>query len=323
LLNLRTSKDLAEALGTPLRLLHTILRTADQHYDELLLIRPGGKARRVMNPRGPLRRLQTAFHEKVLFPSLDRSPYSHGGVRGRNILTNVAAHLDQRFVFTADLADFYPSIRRERVFDLFERLGCSEEVARLCSRLCTFQHRLEQGLVTSPILADQLMRTVDARIGGACERAGLVYTRFVDDLAISGPFDLETSGIPALVRRIVEGHGFHCNEDKDQFGEVARGATVTKIRFPNGHPDVRATYLAEVERQLRDAARLARGESFDGSSYTEAQIRGRVAFICWVNPRRRKRLLGLSRQVNWSRFREEARLRGLEYEIGVVSHQPD
>jgi hypothetical protein len=167
--------------------------------------------------------LQKSLHAKILLPSLDRSPYSHGGVRGRNILTNVAAHLDQKFVFTADLADFYPSIRRERVFDMFERLGCSVEVARLCTRLCTYRHRLEQGLITSPILADRLLVPVDARIGAACDRARLVYTRFVDDLAISGPFNLETSGIPALVRRIIEEHGLRCSESKDQFGQVARG----------------------------------------------------------------------------------------------------
>jgi RNA-directed DNA polymerase len=317
LLTLHAPQDLAGKLGVPLRALHAVLRDADRHYEHLELPRPGGKVRRVVNPRGPLRRLQGIFYERILLPGLDRSRYSHGGVRGRNILTNVEAHLGQSFVFTADLADFYPSIRRERIFALFGRLGCTEEVARLCSRLCTFNHRLEQGLVTSPILADQMMAPVDERIGGVCRRAGLVYTRFVDDLAVSGPFDLEASGIPPLVRRIVEEHGFRCNADKDQFGQVARGATVTQLRLANGHPDVRAAYLAEVERQLRDAARLAEGGPFEGPYHTEAQILGRVAFVCWVNPRRKRRLLSLCRQVNWPRFREEARLRGLERETGV------
>jgi hypothetical protein len=316
LLSLRNPQDLARQLETPLRSLYAILRGADKHYEELLITRPGGKVRRVINPRGPLRRLQTLLYAKILSPSLDRSPYSHGGVRGRNILTNVAAHLKKRFVFTADLADFYPSIRRERVFALFERLGCSAEVARLCTRLCTFRHRLEQGLVTSPILADQLMIPVDTRIGIACERAGLVYTRFVDDLAISGPFNLETSSIPALVRRIIEEYGLRCSEEKEQFGQVARGATVTQIRFPRGHPDVRASYLAEVERQIRDAEHLANGRPLKGPYFAKAQILGRVAFICWVNPRRRKHLFRLLRRVNWIKLREEARRRGLERQLG-------
>ena len=50
---------------------------------------------------------------------------------------------------------------------------------------------LALGLITSPILADQMMDCVDDRIGGACRKAGLVYTRYVDDLTISGPYDLE------------------------------------------------------------------------------------------------------------------------------------
>src|SRR5262249_55497729 len=160
---------------------------------------------------------------------LDRSVYSHGGVRGRNILTNVRPHLKQAFLFTTDICDFYPSVHRQRVFDLFLNLGCSTQVAHLCTRLCTYQHRLAQGLLTSPFLADHLMRPVDERIGAFCRQADLVYTRFVDDLAISGPFDLERSGFPSLVERILSENGFAVNEGKRLFGAVARGATVTNL----------------------------------------------------------------------------------------------
>jgi hypothetical protein len=314
-LNLRDEQQLAHVLKTPLRVLHGVLRRAEDYYEELVLTNPHGKDRRVASPCGPLRRLQTRFHVEVLSPLLDRSPYSHGGVPGRNVLTNVRPHLGQRFIFTADVTEFYPSIRRERIHDLFMRLGCSAEVARLATRLCTYRHRLAQGLVTSPILADQLMRPVDERIAKACERLGLIYTRFVDDLAISGPFDLSMSGVPNLVRRILQVHGFECNPAKDQFGCASRGATVTQIRFPNGHPDVRSAYLSEVERQIQDAASLACAGPFTGPYFTEAQILGRLAFICWVNPRRRKRLFGLLRRVDWRRHREQARRLGLEREV--------
>lgn len=320
-MNLHAPQDLAGKLGVPLRALYAGLRDANSHYEQLELPRPGGKVRRVVNPRGPLRRLQGVFHEKVLLPGLDRSPYSHGGVRARNILTNVKAHLGQTSVFTADLADFYPSIRRERVFDLFGRLGCSGEVARLCSRLCTFNHRLEQGLATSPILADQFMIPVDERIGGACRRVGMVYTRFVDDLAIkpvrpgaerhpvSGPAHRRGARVP-LQR----------GEGPIRAGRSRGDGDATEARKRS--PRRAGAYFAGVERQLQDAARLANGEPFQGPYYTETQLRGRVSFICWVNPCRRRRLLELSRRVNWPRFRGEARVRALERVIDGVGHRP-
>jgi hypothetical protein len=237
------------------------------------------------------------------------------------VLTNVRPHLGSAFVFTADITSFYPSIRRERVAGLFRDLGCSGDVADLCTRLCTFRHRLEQGLITSPALADQLMRPVDGRIAGVCRELGLVYTRFVDDLAVSGPFDLEASGVPALVYRILSEHGFRRNPDKDSFGAVAQGAAVTRLRFSDGHPDVARAYADELDRQLADAARLAEGDNFDGPYFTEAQIRGRVQFVGWVNPGRLRRLRSLLSRIDWNRVREEARGRGHEAVVKRVVRQ--
>lgn len=320
MLNIKTPGQLASLLKTSVRRLCGVLRRADEFCEELLLLDPRkpGRPRPVVSPRGPLRAWQKLFHSAALAPSLTRSPHSHGGVPGRSILTNVLPHLGSAFVFTADIASFYPSIRRERVACLFRRLGCSGEVADLCTRLCTFRHRLEQGLITSPALADQLMRPVDERIAGVCRELGLAYTRFVDDLAVSGPFDLGASGVPALVRRILAEHGFRPNPDKDSIGAVAEGAAVTRLRFPCGHPDVARAFADELDRQLADAALLAEGRAFDGPYFTEAQIRGRVQFVGWVNPGRLRRLRALLSRIDWGRVRQEARARGLEADVKRV-----
>jgi hypothetical protein len=313
-LDLCHPRELAVLLQIPFRKLVDTLNEADEFYEELLLLDPRkpGKERRVVSPTGVLRHLQHRFYRRVLLPVLERSTYSHGGVPGRNVLTNVRPHLAQAFVFTTDICNFYPSVHRQRVFDVFARLGCGSQAAWCCTRLCTYQNRLAQGLVTSPILADYLMRSVDERIAGACRKHGLIYTRFVDDIALSGPFDLEQSGFPSLVRCILQENGFQINPEKDRFGRVSKGAEVTNIRFPQGHPDVRRDYFEEVLRQLRDAANLGRGRAFDGPYYTEDQIRGRVRFICWVNPRRRRAILPLLARVDWPTVRAEALKRGLE-----------
>jgi RNA-directed DNA polymerase len=319
-LRLTHPAQVAQLLDTQLPHLCNVLRRADEYYDEFELQDPRNpsKVRHVVGANGVLRAWQSRFYKQSLLPNLKRSPHSHGGVPGRSTLTNVNAHQGQRFVFTVDVAAFYPSIHRERVVGLFKRLGCTEDVARICARLCTYRHRLEQGLVTSPILADLLMRPVDDRIAAACrkiaDRRGtrtLTYTRFVDDLAISSPFDLASSGIPGLVNRILKEHGFRRNASKDQFGAVSENASITRLRFPNGHPDVERTYIVELDRQLADHARLGRDEPFDGPYYTQQQIRGRVLYVCRINPGRRRQLLAMLRTVDWAAARTEAYLRGL------------
>jgi RNA-directed DNA polymerase len=227
-------------------------------------------------------------------------------------LTNVRQHIGQPFLFTADIADFYPSIHYKRVRGLFISLGCSEEVARVCTRICTFKNSLSQGLLTSPILADRLMRVVDDRIAAACRKFEGKYTRFVDDLAISAPFNLETSGVPALVFDILRRHGFAPHPDKSFIGPVNANASIANIRFHGGHPDVRNQYIDEVLRQLQDAASLSRGETFHGPYFTQNQLWGRVQFIIWVNPNRRRLLLSRFAQIDWHKAVMEAQLHGLE-----------
>ena len=141
------------------------------------------------------------------------------------------------------------------------------------------------------MLADQVMRRIDARIAGLCRDAGLVYTRYVDDLTISGPFDLKESGFSALVQRILDRTRVQSEPAQYCFGRLADGVPITKIRVKHGHLDVRKEYMEELERQIADALALTTGGEFGVRTITEAQIWGRVQFVCWINPGRRRDLL--------------------------------
>ena len=89
------------------------------------------------------------------------------------------------------------------------------------------------------------------------------------------------------------------------------GTDISKIRVKRGHLDVRGGYVKELERQLADAASLANGGDFDGPYYTEGQIRGRVQFVCWVNPGRKRELMRHFRAIPWGKVGREAARCGL------------
>ncbi len=174
MLHIRQVKHLARRLGITVKVLEkvaeTVAETPERWCEELVLLDPAKptKPRCVLNVRGQLRQLQSRMLRNVLLPALPASRYSHGGVRGRHIKTNLEPHLESTFVFTTDISNFYPSISHDRVYRLFTKtLECSPDVARLCTRLCTYDHHLALGLITSPILADQVMHVIDERIGRA------------------------------------------------------------------------------------------------------------------------------------------------------------
>lgn len=246
------------------------------------------KPRNVISLTGEWRKIQSRLYSRILKPVLQPLPWSHGGVAGRHILTNAKSHERHEFLFVADISSFYPSITCSRVNRLFlKRMKCAPAVSRLLTRLCTYDRHLSLGLVTSPILADQILQIVDLRIAEACARAGLTYTRYVDDIAISGAFDLRRSGIPKLVERILKEHGFRSEKSKQDFGRISEGMPVTNIRLSKGHPDVLKSYITELDRLLGDHASLSRGGTFVGPLLSSSQLAGKVYHVCWVNPGRR------------------------------------
>lgn len=309
MLEVQTVADLAKRIGCEHGYLIDLSRRINGLVDPLDIRSPKNpqKIRRVYSPRPPLRAIQSALYRKVLLPALPRSKYSHGGIPGRSIRTNAAAHRGQRFAFTTDISDFFPSIRATRIHAFFTRFGCSSEVSGVCTRLCTFDDRLAQGFITSSMLADQLMIPADKEIGGVCEKLKLTYSRYVDDISVSGPFNFKRSGIPNLVRRILKCHGFRVKKEKEQFGLLVDGKIcVTKVRVRGRRLDVEGTYVNELVRQLKDHASLAQGEDFDGPFRTPDQLWGSVEFVSWINPRRRHSLFGLLKRIDWVSAHKEA-----------------
>lgn len=316
MLNIRQVKHLARSLGLSAQDLLTVAENADTFCEELILVDPAKpkKEREVVNVRGKLRRLEVALLKNILERRISSSPFSHGGVRGCSIKSNFQPHRSSQYALLMDIRDFYPSITNDRVYRLYTRsYGCSPDVARICTRLCTYRYHLALGLVSSPFLANQVLGTIDRRIAHACQKLGLIYTRFVDDIAISGPFNLspDRSGVAGLVERILNDHGLRIHGDKRRHGRLADGLPITGVRMNRGHIDVKRDFICELERQIADARNLAAGRHFDGPYYTRGQVEGRVRFVCWVNRGRRQPLLRAFSSVRWAQVHANAAALGL------------
>jgi Reverse transcriptase (RNA-dependent DNA polymerase) len=315
LINLQTTGEIAAILETTEEHLRWTLMRVPRLCHKLTiedLDRPKKKPRVVYDPRGRLRTLQKKIHTKILLPGLERFPNSHGGVPGKNILTSVRRHKKQQFVYCGDIHNFYPSIHYSRVLGLFLELGCSDEAAKVLTRLCTNHHRIEQGFITSPILADRLFHSADKRIVQLCKKHDLIYTRYVDDVTISSPFDLKKSGIPKTIAKILAATGFMKNEDKDRFGSISKGTFILGLRVKKGdRPNASADYLEETRRRLTAMIALGNGEKFHGQYYSRNELWGRLGFAAWVNKTRMREIMSIWRSVDWDKVEAEADRRGI------------
>ena len=295
-------KKLAGLLGLPVTDVKEAIAEKNRFCRKFCLHdpRPKGKDRIVLVVHGKLRRVQDRLYNRVLLRYLRPSDYSFGGVKGRSIKDNAGKHLANQFLFTTDISQFYPTISHHKVFRFFRKsLGWPDEGSSICTQICTYDGHLALGLVTSPMLADQILRPLDSQIAEACGRYGVTYTRYVDDITLSAGFRIKDSPLPDIVRRLLAEHGFKAKTEKTLEGE-ATGAdmAVTKLRLKGDHLDVRKEYIAALEDQIQAARDLAAGRVPKTPFWPEATVYGRVRFVLWVNPGRRD-LLARVRSVDW------------------------
>jgi RNA-directed DNA polymerase len=179
---------------------------------ELIQRFPNGKARILRVPTGPLKALQQRIKARII----DVVPVAscvHGGVRGRSVVTNALPHLRKPVVFSVDVMDFFPSVNTNNVRKIFERLAFGPEAASVLTALTTWDNQLPQGASTSTGLSNLSMARVDGRLQRLAVLHQFAYTRYIDDLTLSGGKRL--LGFRSLICTVVEEEGFLVNPEKN------------------------------------------------------------------------------------------------------------
>jgi RNA-directed DNA polymerase len=156
-------------------------------YSTFDVPRRNGGTRRIEAPIRTLKFIQRLLHE-----SLSRlygpHPAVHGFLADRSIVTNAKCHLGRRYVLNIDLADFFPSITRKRIYGrlVAEPYGLDKKVANLIAALSTNRYaRLPQGSPSSPVIANMVTAQLDADLAELCGQLRCRYTRYADDMTIS------------------------------------------------------------------------------------------------------------------------------------------
>jgi len=120
------------------------------------------------------------------------------------------------------------------------------------------------------------MTRVDVRLEGLAATQGFDYTRYVDDLTISGPERLKK--FRGLIQTIVEEEGFRVNPDKILTMHSGERQVVTKIVV-----NTKLNLPREDRKQLRlkalQHAAAPRRTRSDGES-----LRGQLSWLHSVNP---------------------------------------
>lgn len=304
---LATPADIAGVLGLSIAHLrwlafHTEVATRI-HYVQFTVPKRSGGVRQLSAPHKKLAAAQRWILENIL-NKLPVEPPAHGFLRGKSIVSNAQAHAGRAAVLNMDLADFFPSINFRRVRSVFARLGYSPAAASILALLCTECPRkqveyagkpywvatgprgLPQGACTSPALSNQVARRLDKRLSGLARKLDLSYTRYADDITISGSegFLPQVGYVMARIRHIAEDEGFAVNLKKSRVLRQNAAQLVTGLVVNH-----RPTLARKEIRRLRAILHRAKTEGLDaqnreGRPHFRAWLQGKIAYLAMVRP---------------------------------------
>lgn len=304
-LNIRSLRHLSRRLNVKLEVLEGVAESIGFQYVEARIRKKDGESLRTINAPGErLMRIQRSINENLL-ADLWLPDSIHGSRTGRSVVTATAPHRGRPFWWRADIKDFYPSISARRVYDMFIELGCSPDVARLLTRLTTYDHRLPQGAPTSSALANLYLRfsRVAQRLEGLARTHGLQVTLYGDDIVITG--DEPFMDLQEHIREIIESCGLRLHPVKTLekvVGPDAKHAVLGVITNSRGHEvDVPRSYRRRLRTLLRLCQRNGPGILVrkNITRHPRAFLVGKIAYASNINPRNRS-LLGELDKIDWS-----------------------
>lgn len=297
----------------------TWLRTANprlRHYRVFRREKRQG-VRVIEAPKPRMRETQRRLLRRLV-PRIPAHPAARGFEPGSSTAAFAWPHSDRPTVLRVDLEHCFESIGAGRVRRIFDDVGYPAHIARLLAELCTTstpadqlggidlthaallrRRHLPQGAPTSPHLANLALARVDRRVDGYARAHGLRYTRYGDDLALSGD-DIDPDGALWTVMRIVSDCGFVVHPDKVRIMHRHQQQRLAGL-VVNDRPRVSREDYDNLRALLHNARRSgAQSQNNEGHNDFRAHVYGLIAWVGATGHERRRRLLDMADRVDWS-----------------------
>lgn len=204
-------QELSLATGLPVPELERIIETAPRRYKVYYIPKKRGGWRQIAHPAQELKALQRVLHERYLRKFAVHSA-AMAYVRGRNIGENAEYHTAGNVFLKLDFETFFTSIKVGDWTKFLAKHGAGifapEDVAMATKILfwgdgSARPKCLSIGAPTSPILSNILLHELDTILALQARQRRVRYTRYADDITISGRTFDEVLAFERIVRHEV------------------------------------------------------------------------------------------------------------------------
>ena len=192
------------------------------------------KRRVISDPNKSMRRVHKAFihwlNSAINLEKIRKAlRFATGSVQGSSHVENVRLHSRHRFFYLLDIKNAFPTVDGVKLADVLVELCPSLADCRV--DLCNFLRRYflmpVGGLYVGGNASNYLYNLyagwlIDQNLGTLCQRLGITYSRYVDDLTFSSDQSI-TEANRRSIRDIIETADFEINHAKAKVLDITKG----------------------------------------------------------------------------------------------------
>ncbi|MBE2260266.1 MAG: RNA-directed DNA polymerase [Rhodobacteraceae bacterium] len=238
-------------------------------YTEFDIPKRHGGSRKISAPTDSLKNLQQNLSkllqdclEELDEAGLRKNDSAHGFTRHRTIMTNAMEHRNRRFVFNADIKDFFPCINFGRIRGFFikdKNFALNPAVATVIAQIACHNNALPQGSPSSPVISNLIAYVLDTHLVSLAQHTGCHYTRYVDDLT----FSTNMPSFPKAIAKSVSGNAHNWAAGKSLTAIVSKSGFLlnsakTRMQYRDSRQEVTGLVVNKtinVRREYRHKLR--------------------------------------------------------------------
>lgn len=279
------SEHLAKLLCVENKALFAVINAPEKFYRSFEIKKRSGGIREIRAPYPTLKTVQGWIYENVL-----KNQYVHGCAHGfrsrKSIVTNAKTHVENTCLLKLDLKDFFPSIKINKVVQVFRNIGYTKHVSWTLATLCCLDGELPQGAPTSPVLSNIIAKQMDKRLYRLAKHFGYRYSRYADDISFSG--DEIPVAFIKYATDIIEDCGFAVNHKKvrlykERDKKILTGVALIDgvIRLPR---ERRRSYEQEIYYAIKYGVGTRPKGDYNGFSTYILSLIGKANFWLMLEP---------------------------------------
>lgn len=303
---IKSIQELAPLFSVSDKMLKSFVSSNEEFIKHAVLLKKSGDYRKIVCIKDDPFKHYLKLLAQFLYSwySLHIPKSVHGFIKNRSIITNAQQHTQKKIVLNVDIKDFFNSISSAEVKRVFISIGFHANIAEALTRTITVNDALATGFPTSPTVSNIVCIIMDRVFESVCEKRGITYTRYADDLTFSSNDKILTI---KNIQEILGKFGFDINQKKTRIYRRGGPQYVTGLTVVDKKPRLskklkrllrlEAYYIKKYSfrnhlgRSLKDALEKERWPGkLTEMAYHGYGLEGFISYVQSVEPKLAKRM---------------------------------